>query len=63
MRKLTARWVPLLLTVDQKRTKPTLSCGYMNLLEAHHVDFLQSFLTMDESLVHHFTPEAKQQSK
>ena len=63
MRMLSARRVSLLLTVDQRRTRRTLSCANTNLLEAYSVDFAHSFVTMYESLVHHFTTEAKQQSK
>ncbi|KAK3084741.1 hypothetical protein FSP39_018193 [Pinctada imbricata] len=35
----------------------------MRKLLAHWVNFLQRFVTMYETWVHHFTPEAKQQSK
>ena len=63
MRKLSARWVPRLLTVDQKRTRRTLSRTNLNLFEEDPAKFLKRFVTMDETWVHHFTPEAKQQSK
>lgn len=63
MRKLSARWVPRLLTVDQKHTRRTLSRANLNLFEEDPANFLQRFVTMDETWVHHFTPEAKQQSK
>ena len=63
MRKLSARWVPRLLTVDQKHTRRTLSRTNLNLFEEDSANFLQRFVTMDETWVHHFTPEAKQQSK
>ena len=63
MRKLSARWVPRLLTVDQKQTRRTLSHTNLNLFEEDPANFLKRFVTMDETWVHHFTPEAKQQSK
>ena len=63
MRKLSARWVPRLLTVDQKHTRRTLSRTNLNLFEEDPANFLKRFVTMDETWVHHFTPEAKQQSK
>ena len=56
MRKLSARWVPRLLTVDQKHTRHTLSRTNLNLFEEDPANFLKRFVTMDETLVHHFTP-------
>ena len=63
MRKLSERWIPRPLTVDQKHTRRTLSCMNLNLFEEDPANFLKRFVTMDETWVHHFTPEAKQQSK
>ena len=63
MRKLSARWVPRLLTVDQKHNRRTLSSTNLNLFEEDPANFLKRFVTMDETWVHHFTPEATQQSK
>ena len=63
MRKLSARWVPRLLTVDQKHTRRALSRTNLNLFEEDSANFLKRFVTMDETWVHHLTPETKQQSK
>ena len=63
MRKLSAHWVPRLLTVDQKHTRRTLSRTNLNLLEEDPANFLKRYVTMDETWVHHFTPGTKQQSK
>ena len=63
MRKLSACWVPRLLTVDQKHTRRTLSRTNLNLIEEDPAIFVKRFVTMDETWVNHFTPEAKQQSK
>ena len=63
LRKLSARWVPRLLTVDQKHTRRTLSRTNLNLFEEDPANFLKGFVIMDETWVHHFAPEAKQQSK
>ena len=60
MRKLSARWVARLLTVDQKHTRHTLSRTNLNLFEEDPANFLKRIVTMDETWVHHFTPEAKQ---
>ena len=40
MRKLSARWVPRLLTVDQKHTRRTLSRTNINLFEEDPANFL-----------------------
>uniref|UniRef100_A0A2S2QFV8 Mariner Mos1 transposase n=1 Tax=Sipha flava TaxID=143950 RepID=A0A2S2QFV8_9HEMI len=45
MRKLFSKWVPRLLTVDQKQQ-----------------DFLRRYVTMDETWIHHHTPESNRQS-
>ena len=63
MRKLSARWVPRLRTVDQKHTRRTLSRTNLNLFEEDPANFLKRFVTTDETWVHYFTPEAIQQSK
>ena len=63
MRKLSALWVARLLTFDQKHTSCTLLRTNLNLFEEDPANFLKRFVTMDETWVHHFTPEAKQQSK
>ena len=63
MRKLSARWVTRLLTDDQKHTRLTLLRTNLSLFEEDPANFLKRFVTMDETWVHHFTAEAKQQSK
>ena len=57
-KKLSARWVPRLLTFDQKDTRRTLPFA----TEGDNANILQRFVTMGETCVHHFTPGAKQQS-
>ncbi|KAG5313928.1 SETMR methyltransferase, partial [Acromyrmex insinuator] len=49
MEKLSARWVPRLLTVDHKRDRVTISKQYLEMF--------------DETWIHYFTPETKEQSK
>ncbi|XP_076044748.1 histone-lysine N-methyltransferase SETMAR-like [Oratosquilla oratoria] len=63
MSKVSARWVPRLLTPDQKRTRRTMSAENLELFEADREDFMARFVTMDESWVHHYQPETKEQSK
>jgi histone-lysine N-methyltransferase SETMAR len=64
MKKLCARWMPRLLTADQK-------CTHMKISEQCLERFNKiklilcfcRFITMDETWIHHYTPESKQQSK
>ncbi|XP_071104776.1 uncharacterized protein [Haliotis cracherodii] len=63
MHKVSARWVPKLLTADQKRQRESLSRENFKPFEGDPDNFLKRFVTMDETWVHHFEPESKQQSK
>lgn len=63
MNKVSARWVPRLLTPDHKRTRLLTSRDNLALFEQNPDDFLQRFVTMDETWVHHYQPESKEQSK
>ncbi|UYV75523.1 hypothetical protein LAZ67_13000475 [Cordylochernes scorpioides] len=62
LRELSARWVPKLLTPDQKAVRRKLSSDNLVLFEADSEEFVTRFVTMDETWAHHFTPESKQQS-
>ena len=60
MSKVSARWVPRMVTYDQKRTR------YMHLLSRYEDDpgdFIEQVVTQDETWVHHFDQESKMQSK
>ena len=61
--QVSARWVPKLLTADQKRQRENMSRENLRLFEVDPDTFLKRFVTMDETWVHHFEPESKQQSK
>lgn len=63
MNKLCARWVPRILTPEQKRNRMTMSQRALELYNKNPADFLRRFITMDETWIHHYTPESKQQSK
>jgi histone-lysine N-methyltransferase SETMAR len=63
MKKLCARWVPRLLTADQKRTRMKISEQCLERCNKNKTDFVRRFITMDETWIHHYTPESKQQSK
>ena len=62
MRKLSARWVPRLLTIDQKRIRMDMSRECLSLYQKNPAEFLRRLITVDETWVHHHTPETKQQS-
>ena len=59
MRKLSARLIHGLLTVDQKHIRQNMSRANPTLLETDSDKFLLRFVTMDK---HWFVPETKQQS-
>lgn len=63
MKKLSARWVPRLLTVDQKRVRMQISQECLDRFKSNTTDFLRRFVTTDETWVHHYIPESKIQSK
>ena len=63
MRKLCARWVPHLLTIDQKRIRMRISQACLDRFHQNKMDFKRRFITVDETWIHHYTPERKEQSK
>ncbi|XP_011052032.1 PREDICTED: uncharacterized protein LOC105144677 [Acromyrmex echinatior] len=62
MKKLSARWVPRLLTIDQKQQRVDDSTVGLALLQRNRADFFRPFVTMDETWVHYHTPESNRQS-
>ena len=62
MKKVAARWVPKLLSDEQKEERVRLARQSSRLYEANEDEFLARFVTMDETWVHHFDPETKRQS-
>ena len=62
MRKLLSKWVPRLLTVDQKRQRVVDSERCLELFRRNKLNFLRQYVTMDETLIHHYTPESKRSS-
>ena len=63
MKKMCARWVPRLLTDEQKRRRENISTECLAKFHTNKAEFLRRFITMDETWVHYFTPETKEQSK
>lgn len=63
MSKVSARWVPRLLTPFQKQTRHELSQQMLTLLEQDEEDFFARLITMDECWVYLYDPETKEMSK
>ena len=64
MSKVSARWVPIMLTKDHKKSRLDISNKYLlSLYEDNPEEFMHCVVTKDETWVHHFDPEAKKQSK
>ena len=61
MSKVSARWVPRLLTPNQKEQRAD-SCKELIELESKDTRFFDWIVTMDETWVHHFDPEMKSSS-
>ena len=57
--KLVMRTVPRLLTVEQKRNRMTISEHCLHMFKRNPKEFLRRFVTVDETWIHHYTPEMK----
>jgi histone-lysine N-methyltransferase SETMAR len=60
MKKLCARWVPHWLTAVQKRIRMKISEQCLERFNKNKTDFVRRFITVDETWIHHYTPESKQ---
>lgn len=60
--KVSARWVPRLLTDEHKRQQVQMARDFKRLHFQQGEAFLQSIVTMDESWILYSTPEMKRQS-
>ena len=63
MRKLRARWVSRLLTIDQKRIRVTTSKQNLAYFNRNPKEFLRRFVTINETWIHRYTPESREGSK
>ena len=59
IRKLYARWVPRLLTIYPKRIRRTTSEPNLAYLNRNLKEFLRRFVAMDETWIHHYTPQSQ----
>lgn len=62
-KKLIARWVPRLLTFEQKVQRIEASEKCLSLLKRNTNEFFRRYITVDETWIHYYTPESTQQSK
>ena len=62
MKKLCSKWVPRLLTVDQKQQSVNDSERCLQLFQHNKKEFLHQYEAMDETWIHHFSPESNRQS-
>ncbi|GFU90209.1 uncharacterized protein TNCV_3874131 [Trichonephila clavipes] len=63
MRKLLARWVQLLFSPDNKRNHVTISEQCLVLFKRNLKECLRHYVTYDETGIHWYTTETKEQSK
>jgi len=62
MRKLSVKWVPKCLNVDQKHQQCQSSEQLLEFFQFDPNDFLSRLVTMDETWLYHYDLETKQQS-
>ncbi|GFR89200.1 transposase [Elysia marginata] len=62
-RKVSTRWVPRMLTPQMKLQRVQIGRELLAKFDEVGEDFLRQIVTGDESWVHHYDPESKQQSK
>jgi len=57
--KVCTRWVPQLLTHNQKQVRQGICQGLLNRYEREGNNFLHCIVACNESWAHHYTPESK----
>ncbi|KAL7725070.1 hypothetical protein ACLKA6_010344 [Drosophila palustris] len=62
MKKVFSKWVPRLLTPEQKQQRIDESKSCLDMFTRNKSEFLRRYITMDETWIHHFTPESNRQS-
>ncbi|XP_076235112.1 histone-lysine N-methyltransferase SETMAR-like [Calliopsis andreniformis] len=59
MKKLSSKWVPRFLTMEQKQQRIDGSERCLALFTRNKKEFLRRCVIMDETSIHHYTPESK----
>ena len=62
MKKVSARWVPCMLSDVQKADRAETSASLLSLFNENPDNFTFRLVTVDETWLHHFDPENKAQS-
>ncbi|XP_041985295.1 protein GVQW3-like [Aricia agestis] len=62
MTKVSARWVPRMLTLLQKQQRIDASKHFLEVCGDNPMQILERIVTGNETWVHHFEPESKQES-
>lgn len=60
IKKLSAIWVPHLLTMDQKLERKNISKGCLELFKYNPEESVRCFITVDETRIHYYTPQTKE---
>ena len=63
IKKLCARWLPRLLTIEQKQCWADISTECLTKFRCNKSEFLRQFITIHKTWVHHVTSGTKEQSK
>ena len=63
VKKISARWVPRLLSEENKQNRVVDSETILALLRRNPDELLRRYMTVDGTWIHHYTPETKGQSK
>ena len=62
IKKLYSKWVPRWLTLEQKQQRIHDSERCLKLFTRNKKDIFRRYITMNETWIHHFTPESKRAS-
>ena len=63
VKKILARWVPRLLSEENKHNRVVDSQAILVFFRRNPEEFLRRSITVDETWIHHYIPETKKQSK
>ena len=63
MRKLTAKWVPRSLSIDQKCQRVCDSKSFLDLFNCNPSGFLRQLVTIDGTWIYYYSLDSKQQAK
>lgn len=62
MNKVSCRWVPKMLTVENKRQRLLAANEFLDRCKVDPENIFHRIITCDETWIHHYDPETKQQS-